>query len=142
MKYFWEYPITGDTARHATRKGGPATDYATPTGTKLHMPILGRVYPYTHPDMGNAVYIEGTKYRIYIGHMRNASVKSGTLRGWRTTFGYSGATGKATGPHVHAYVIIKKTGKRVSFTEWLRDYVHKGKPSRLPDATRRFLGIK
>lgn len=138
-KYFWQYPITGDRERHAQRKVGAATDYATPTGTPLHMPVTGRVTKGRNDrdDDGIDVTIVNSKYEIHLAHLSRVT-RTG-LRLWRTVFGYSGATGDVTGPHVHGYVIIRKTGKRVSFTEWLRDYVYKGKPSKLPANTRSFL---
>ncbi|TDL43605.1 M23 family metallopeptidase [Microbacterium oleivorans] len=139
-RYFWEYPITGDTKRHATRGVGPATDYDTPTGTPVHMPISGKVTKGWLSDTGHYIDIENSTYKIRLCHLR-APGKTG-WRLWRTVVAYSGATGNVTGPHVHGYVIVKKTGRRVSMTEWLRDYVNKGKVSKLPYNTRKFLGVK
>ncbi len=136
-KKFWEYAISGDTRRHAQRGGGPATDYETPMGTPVHMPITGKVTRKWFDDAGHTIDIENSKYIVRICHLSRIT-KTGR-RLWRTVVAYSGASGRVTGPHVHAYVIIKRTGKRVSFTEWLRDYVHKGKPSKLPAATRAFI---
>lgn len=136
--FFWEYPISGDTAAHDRRGGGPATDYETPMGTPVHAPIAGKVTRRWFADSGHTLDIDNGKYRIRLCHLKAGTIRTG-WRLWRTIIAYSGNSGVTSGPHVHGYVIIKKTGKRVSFTEWLRDYVHKGKPKKLPAATRAFL---
>ncbi|MDJ1115351.1 M23 family metallopeptidase [Microbacterium dauci] len=137
-KMFWQYPISGDTAAHARRGVGPATDYETPTGTIVHAPFTGRVEPYSNADGGLSLRVVGSRFTLYVQHLsRNNLYRYGTRRLWRTKVAVSGNTGKTTGPHVHAYIIDRKTGRRYSFLEWQEMRRH-----RLPLNARRFRAAK
>lgn len=139
-KYFWEYPISGDTAAHRLRGGKPATDFTTPMNTPIHAPIFGVVTRKWFSDAGNTVDITNSKWVIRIAHNNSFAGKSG-LRAWRSLIAYSGNTGMTTGPHVHAFVINRKTGERMSFAEWLIRYPYKNKKNKLPYNVRKFFGI-
>lgn len=143
MKYFWEYPITADTRAHANRKPpvGPATDYKTPMGTRVHAPFLGKLTRGYSAARGNFVKIVGLRYTTYICHLDRFAGRPGYV-GWRSLVAYSGNTGQSTGPHVHTWIEIKRTGQRISFSSWLRNYAYKGRPSKLPYNTRKFLGLR
>ncbi len=132
---FWEYRITGDTKRHAQRKVGPATDYACPSGTTVHAPFSGRVQPFANEDGGLSLRLVGSRFDLIVQHLsRNDLYRAGTLRLWRSRIAISGNTGKSSGPHVHAYIVDKKTGRRMSFLEWQRMRGHK-----LPAEARAFV---
>lgn len=135
-RFFWEYPISGDTAAHRRRGTGAATDYETPMNTPIHMPILGRVTRRWYADPGHTIDIENSRFIIRIAHLNGLRIKTGR-RLWRSKVAESGNSGKSTGPHVHAYVIDKRTGTRMSFLEWQLARKHK-----LPANARKFLGLK
>ncbi|CAI9386093.1 hypothetical protein [Microbacterium sp. T2.11-28] len=143
-KYFWEYPISGDTAAHARRGVGPATDFACPTGTTIHAPFTGRVRPFRNEDGGLGVRLVGSRFTLVVQHLSNNSLyRLNTRRLWRTRIAISGrsgtnpATGRGYDPHAHAYIEDHKTGRRMSFLEWQRMRGH-----RLGANARRFLGLK
>ena len=125
MKYFWEYPIAGDTAAHARRGTGPATDYKTPSGTPIHAPFTGRLVPFENSDGGKGVKLHGSRFTLVVQHLeQNNLYKRNSRRLWRSRIATSGRSGKnpqtggAYAPHAHAYIVDRKTGKRMSFLEW------------------------
>lgn len=125
-KLFWEYRISGDTAEHAAYGVGPATDYATPMRTPVVAPFAGHVSHSWTRDGGNTIRVDGAKY-IFVGQHLDAFVAgNGANVAHRQEIALTGNTGaKTTGPHIHCYIIVKATAKRISFYEWLRDYVRK-----------------
>lgn len=134
---FFEYPITSDTADHADRGVGPATDYATPTRTVIDAPFAGQLTPYWTDEGGYSLKLDGAEEIFHAQHLDELPASG--WKEWRAPIALSGNSGSATdGPHVHCYIIIKATGKRISFSEWLRDYVYGDQtapaPSPTPDA--------
>lgn len=124
---FFEYPVTGDRAEHAAYNVGPATDYATPIGTVIDAPFAGYLTPFWTDEGGNSLRLVGTDATFVAQHL-DQSAEPGE-KAWRASIAISGNSGTQTGgPHVHAYIILKETGERVSFSEWLRGYTADNAP--------------
>lgn len=134
IRFFWERPISGDTARHGPRGVANATDFTGPRRTLIHAPFAGIVtYKWFGNGKGEAgwrVTVRGTRFTFYGAHLngntddlkgkgpRPARRKLGaTLH--RGVIGEIGLTGDTSGPHIHAFVVDRKTGIRYSFAEWL-----------------------
>lgn len=120
--YFWNYAVGDDTAEHARRGIGPASDYQTPQGTPLHAPFAGLLETFYNAEGGYGVRLYGDRY-TYVGqHNEGRAGKAGRRVAWRESLdARSGNTGsQTTGPHHHAYIIDKVTGERMSFSTWLR----------------------
>ncbi|MDO4507272.1 MAG: M23 family metallopeptidase [Spirochaetales bacterium] len=78
-------------------------DYGVPTGTEVHAPAEGKVVmAENRVSTGWSVVIEHLPglYSLYY-HMNELKVKKGDTVKAGTLLGYSGATGLATGPHLH-----------------------------------------
>lgn len=93
-----KHPVLGYMRAH---KG---VDYAAPTGTPIRAAGDGKItFRGWQNGFGNTIIIqhEGKHTTLY-GHMsRFASVKVGQRVSQGSTIGYVGATGLATGPHLH-----------------------------------------
>jgi len=88
---------TSDTAIHA------GVDYGVPTGTEIWASAGGRVvFARNRLITGNSVIIEHLPgvYSLYY-HLDTIAVTEGSLITTGTYLGRSGATGLATGPHLH-----------------------------------------
>jgi len=128
---FFEYPHTGDTAEHAAYGVGPASDYATPMRTVIDAPFAGTLAPFWTGEGGNSLRLDGAD-EIFVAQHLDVQPGSGPVD-WKSPIALSGDSGSlTTGPHVHTYIIIKATGQRISFYEWLRDYVWPGNPVPAP----------
>ena len=79
-------------------------DMAVPTGTPVHAPAAG-IVTLAEPDMiltGGTVLIDhGYGLTSSIIHMSRLDVKAGDKIAGGQAIGLSGATGRASGPHVH-----------------------------------------
>ncbi len=53
---------------------------------------------------GNHVWIKNKRYKVGYGHLQSFAVKSGQLVERGDLIGYIGATGVATGPHLHYHI--------------------------------------
>lgn len=126
--FFWKYPVTCNAGCHAKRGVGPATDYAVPWGTPIHAPFAGVASAFTTVEGGNGIRLVGKDYTFVGQHL--AELPRNGSYGWRDIVAKSGNTGTATtGPHIHAYIIINATGKRVSFEYWYDEIIHGGSAS-------------
>lgn len=119
---FWEYEVTCNAGCHAQRGVGPATDYGVPWGSPVHAPFAGRAEAYWTDEGGWGIRIYGEDEIFCAQHLAEKPAEGDVA--WRQVVAKSGNTGSATtGPHVHAYIILRATGKRVSFQYWLEDII-------------------
>lgn len=130
-KFFWQYPVTCNAACHAKRGVGHATDYAVPMNTTIHAPFAGAAQSYWTDKGGWGVRLVGTQYTFCGQHLAQEP-KSGNVE-WRQPVAVSGNTGSATtGPHIHAYIIVNRTGERMSFQKWYEDVLPGGSAPIVP----------
>lgn len=130
---FWDYKITGDRASHARAGVGPASDYAVPWGTVFRTPFAGRFERFETTAGGRSARLIGDEFICVVQHLEDRLNAHGAQLDWKADFAKSGNTGTATtGPHVHAYIIVRATGERISFQEWLDRYVNTSKPASTP----------
>lgn len=90
---------------HRTWTGHKGVDYAAPTGTPIHSTADGTVeFAGWQSGYGNTVIIKHfDKYSTLYAHQSRIapSLKKGTKVSQGQLIGYVGATGWATGPHLH-----------------------------------------
>jgi murein DD-endopeptidase MepM/ murein hydrolase activator NlpD len=101
----------------APRQGGSrhnGEDYSVPTGTPLAAPMAGKVIAaFSNARGGNQVRVQMADGAIVgYAHLSRLDVKQGDTVQAGQTVGLSGATGDATGPHVH--MTVEVNGKKVS----------------------------
>ena len=91
------HPVTGRVSPHN------GTDYATPTGTPIVAISDGVVVQSgIHPIAGMYVKIEHTdRYSTRSLHMSRSLVRQGQRVNIGDIIGYTGSTGRVTGPHLH-----------------------------------------
>jgi murein DD-endopeptidase MepM/ murein hydrolase activator NlpD len=96
------HPILKKTVPHL------GTDYAAPTGTRVWATAGGRItHAGTKGGYGKMVEItHANGYRSRYAHLSRISVRSGQQVRQKQVVGRVGATGRATGPHLH-YELIK-----------------------------------
>lgn len=84
------------------------TDYGAPSGTEVWTTARGRVtYAGRKGSYGNLVEVtHANGYRTRYAHLSKILVRNGQRVQQQTSIGKVGATGRATGPHLH-YEIIK-----------------------------------
>lgn len=123
--FFWDYRVSCNAGCHNARGVGDATDYETPWGTTVHAPFAGVASPFKTVEGGNGVRLVGKDYTFVGQHL--AELPRAGHYDWRQSMARTGNTGTATtGPHIHAYIIIHATNKRVSFQYWLEDIIRAG----------------
>lgn len=96
-----------------TMRAHRGTDYAAPTGTPVYAAGDGRV---THAGYNNAngnyVFIaHGSQYVTKYLHLSKRNVKVGQQVSQRQIIGAVGATGYATGPHLHYEFLVNGVHK-------------------------------
>ncbi len=97
-------------------------DYGVPTGTEVHACAAGKVVMAENRiSTGWSVVIEHLPglYSLYY-HMSELSVKEGDMVSQTQLIGKSGATGLATGPHLHWEVRLNGSAVRPEF--FLNDF--------------------
>ena len=93
---------------HKKIKAHRGVDYAAPTGTPVYASGDGRVIEagYSRAN-GNYVFIQhGQTYTTKYLHLSRKSVKTGQTVKQRQVIGKVGATGYATGPHLHYEFLV------------------------------------
>lgn len=97
-------PITGDVGEFHT-----GIDFAVPTGTEIISVSAGVVTQAQrlNTSYGYHVFISDGIYTYIYAHMSNFFVKVGDTVMPGETIGYSGNTGRSTGPHLHFEVRVK-----------------------------------
>ncbi len=101
------HPITNTVRPHR------GVDYAAPTGTPVYAAGDGRVVAsgYTNAN-GNYVVIQhGERYTTKYLHLHRRSVKVGDRVAQGKQIGTVGATGMATGPHLHYEFLVEGVHK-------------------------------
>lgn len=91
-----------------TRRPHNGTDYAAPRGTPVYAAGDGRVVKagYSKPN-GNYVFIQhGQRYMTRYLHLHKRNVRTGQRVKQRQVIGTVGATGYATGPHLHYEFLV------------------------------------
>ena len=120
-------PKCGDAILPAgTRKFHDGIDVAAPTGTPVYAPLAGVV---SHVDLdgvgrgetnGNAIFLTvAGGYRWCFLHLSAFAVPKGATVAQGTLLGLVGATGRATGPHLHLQV-YDPAGKTVDPLDFFR----------------------
>ena len=103
----------GDTAEHAWRGVGPATDYGADMNEPIYAPFAGRVGGWWSGTGGNTVQVVGAGVTFVGQHLSSRAVAIGTYVAEGALIGYTGSTGSATtGPHLHWW--IEDGGVRIS----------------------------
>ena len=93
---------------HKKIKAHRGVDYAAPTGTPVYTTGDGKVIEagYTKPN-GNYVIIQhGQTYTTKYLHLNRKKVRTGQTVRQRQVIGTVGATGYATGPHLHYEFLV------------------------------------
>ncbi|KUJ82732.1 peptidase M23 [Microbulbifer flavimaris] len=91
-----------------TRRPHNGTDYAAPRGTPVYAAGSGRVIKAGYSKAnGNYVFIKhGERYVTRYLHLHKRKVKQGQRVKQRQVIGTVGATGYATGPHLHYEFLV------------------------------------
>jgi hypothetical protein len=112
--------ITGNAASHAKYGVGPATDYGADSGEPIHAPFKGWVTRWWSDTGGYSVATTTDWVKFTIQHLSAYAGKSSGQVNEGDVIGYVGNTGSRTeGPHVHCWIILTKTGERISFEQYL-----------------------
>jgi len=94
------HPITGERTFHN------GVDIAIPIGTKLYTPVEGKVTTAKYSDTAGNYLIVTTEdgWSVKFMHMDSLAVSRGDVIEKGDFVGYSGNTGRSTGPHLHLEV--------------------------------------
>ena len=93
---------------HKKIKAHRGVDYAAPTGTPVYASGDGRVTEAGYNKAnGNYIFIQhGQTYTTKYLHLSRKTVKTGQTVKQRQVIGKVGATGYATGPHLHYEFLV------------------------------------
>jgi murein DD-endopeptidase MepM/ murein hydrolase activator NlpD len=90
-----------------TRRPHRGIDYAAPTGTPVYAAGDGRVVTSSYsPSNGNFVVLQHGPYQTKYLHLNKRFVKAGQRVRQHQAIGTVGATGYATGPHLHYEFLV------------------------------------
>ena len=84
-------------------------DISANSGTPVYAPAAGTVfYAGQHGEYGTAIIVDhGQDIRSLYGHLSKLAVRNGEKIQRGTVIGYTGNTGRSSGPHLHFEVIVK-----------------------------------
>ncbi len=120
------FPVTSQFGTRRSYDGGPydqfhtGTDFAAPPGSPVYAPAAGVVVmTETLHVRGNATIIDHGR-GIYTGywHQTEFKVKVGDVVQAGQLIGFTGATGRATGPHLHWEMFVNAI--QVDPLQWVR----------------------
>lgn len=96
-------------------------DIGVPPGTPVHTPSAGAVvFAGDHGDRGLMVLVDhGHDVRSHYGHLSKVSVRTGQWVERGVVVGFTGNTGRSTGPHLHYEILVK--GRSVNPRAFLWD---------------------
>ena len=108
------HPLSGKQQMHE------GVDIAAPVGTAVRVPYNGEVTAVRRSAaLGlNIVVTHRRGYRTVYGHLSKVNKKVGTRVRSGDVVGMTGASGRATGPHLHFG--LYKHGQAVNPTQWIR----------------------
>lgn len=104
--------------RSPKRPDHTGTDYAAATGTPIYAAHAGVVELNKNDRAGLNVEVNADGLVTGYSHLSRVTVKAGQRVEAGDKIGEAGATGNATGPHLHFYVV--KRGKFINPSTWLR----------------------
>jgi murein DD-endopeptidase MepM/ murein hydrolase activator NlpD len=92
-----------------TREFHSGIDIGAKAGTSVHAPAAGSVvFAGNHGEFGIAVILDhGDEIRTVYGHLSKAVVSVGQKVERGTLLGYTGNTGRSSGPHLHYEILVK-----------------------------------
>lgn len=118
--------VTSDYGRYRARESGyrshhDALDLGAATGTPIYAAAPGTVLvSASQPLHGNAVILgHGQELTSSYNHMNGLAVEEGQRVDQGDLVGWVGATGQATGPHLHWGVVVDQVA--VDPTQWLHE---------------------
>ena len=124
------WPVRGAVNSEFGRRASPwsagsefhgGIDIGAPPGTAVHAPAAGTVV--SAGDMGDhgigVVLDHGSDVRSHYGHLSRASVRAGQTVTRGALLGFTGNTGRTTGPHLHYEILVH--GKPVNPRAFLWD---------------------
>ena len=84
-------------------------DISANSGTPVHAPAAGTVFFAGHqPEYGTAIIVDhGQDIRSLYGHLSKLAVQNGQKVERGAVIGYTGNTGRSSGPHLHYEVLVK-----------------------------------
>lgn len=107
--------ITSDFRGHKNRtppSTAPGIDYAAPRGTPIRAPVHGVVTGVKKRKLGGiSMWLTGGSYKFYFAHLQCVRALGGENVHEGQILGYTGNTGRSTGPHLH--FSVRKQGEWV-----------------------------
>jgi murein DD-endopeptidase MepM/ murein hydrolase activator NlpD len=96
-------------------------DISAGPGTPIYAPAPGTVaFAGRQGEYGNAIIVDhGQDIRSLYGHLSKVAVKSGQTVERGAVIGYSGNTGRSSGPHLHYEILVK--GRHVNPRAYIWD---------------------
>lgn len=84
-------------------------DISAGSGTPVYAPAAGTVFFAGHqPEYGTAIIVDhGQDIRSLYGHLSKLAVRNGEKVERGMVIGYTGNTGRSSGPHLHYEVLVK-----------------------------------